>query len=92
MEKKYTIYETKNVVVRQKTNVSREVSFDEFIAHRLKTCRLDDGMSQKQLAEKLGLSRVSVCNIESGKHGVNISTLKKYSDIFNLTSEEILGF
>lgn len=88
----YKITEQKAVVKRTYLNITKEVNFEQFIGNRLKQARKSSGLTQNELCNKLGLSRVSICNIEAGKHGINITTLKKYCDIFNITSYDLLGF
>lgn len=47
---------------------------ETIIGERIKKLRLDYNISQKDLAKKVGISRVSISKIESGK-GVNLSSL-----------------
>ena len=49
------------------------------------------GLSQNQIAEKLNISRNSVYNYETGERTPDIETLIKYADIFNTSTDHLLG-
>ncbi|MDD4530998.1 MAG: DUF4065 domain-containing protein [Candidatus Gracilibacteria bacterium] len=57
----------------------------------LKKLREDAGYSQVQLANMLEISRVSVAHIEMGIRKVKAEDLKKYSQIFDVNIDFILG-
>ena len=50
------------------------------IGQKVYEARMKDGISQTQLAEKVGVTNQFICQIESGKRGVSVETLKKLSD------------
>ena len=43
----------------------------------LKAMRIERGLTQCELAKRVGISQPSLCNIENGKINPTISTLKK---------------
>jgi len=47
-------------------------------------------MSQQQLAQGIGLSRVSVANIESGRHRIQLHVLYAIAQILGVTLEQLL--
>lgn len=47
-------------------------------------------MNQQDLGESVGLTRVSVSNIESGRHQIPISTLYKIGDILMVDVRDIM--
>ncbi len=57
---------------------------------KLKALRLENGLTQDELGEKLYLSRTSISNYESGKNEPNIKTIIAISDLFNITTDELL--
>lgn len=51
------------------------------LAQEIKQLRAAAGLTQKQLAEKIGVSQPFVADLESGKRaGVSVDTLYKLSD------------
>ena len=62
-------------------------SFAEF----LKKARRQAGLSQKQVADKMDVSVISVQNWESGKNKVNPSKLSRLAWIYNIPKETILA-
>lgn len=57
---------------------------------KLKALRLKNGLTQDELGEKLYLSRTSISNYEIGKNKPNIETIIAISDLFNITTDELL--
>lgn len=55
----------------------------------IKNSRLERGLSQADLAEKIGISRTTYINFEQGKSELNLSEIIKLSDTLGLTLEEI---
>lgn len=54
------------------------------IAERIKKQRTARGLSQRALAEKLGISRTTLSSIERGEDGVAMGTLLKVLDFLEL--------
>ncbi len=72
------------------------VGFHNYTSHRmiglsLKKIRHRNGMTQKALAEKLGVSRQAVCMWETGKREFKITTLNKLAKVLSVTVNEIMG-
>lgn len=57
----------------------------------IKELRVKRGMTQSELALKLGMSRPSYIAIEQGKHELTLSEAEKISDIFGVSFEEMEG-
>lgn len=57
---------------------------------KLKALRLENGLTQDELGEKLYLSRTSISYYEQGKFGPNIETIIAVADLFNITTDELL--
>lgn len=47
--------------------------------------RTKAGISQTQLAEKVGVTNQFICQIEAGKKGVSVETLAKLSDVLKIS-------
>lgn len=60
-------------------------------AQRLKQLRGENGITQVQLAEQLGVSKGTVAMWEIGKREPNFDTLVQLSDIFDRRTDYILG-
>jgi transcriptional regulator with XRE-family HTH domain len=58
----------------------------------LKEIRKGHNLTQSQLAEKLGVGRGTIAQIEIGKNSITSELAKKISDIFNYTTDLILNY
>lgn len=54
------------------------------IGSQLKELRIARGWRQSQVADKVGLSRSQVSNIEGGKRALTLATLKRFCEVFNI--------
>lgn len=61
------------------------------IMTKLEYYRTTAGLSQLELAEKLGMSQQRISAYELGKRQPDLDTLKLFSDFFGITSDELLG-
>lgn len=57
---------------------------------RLKPLRQLNNMTRDELANKLGLSFTTIANYEQGVREPNFNTLRKLSEIFNVTIDYLL--
>lgn len=62
-------------------------SFSDMVAY-LRKC---ENMSQKELADKLGVSRSTISMYESGVREPDFETLEALADIFNVNMDTLLG-
>ncbi len=58
----------------------------------LRLVRVFHDLSQKELAEKLGISKSYLSEIESGKKTPTINLLKQYSEVFDVPISSIIFF
>lgn len=58
----------------------------------LKLLRRYQGLNQKVLAEKLGVSRSYVSELESGNRTPSLDLLGRYADIFNIPISSLMFF
>ena len=63
----------------------------EEIAKSLLFYRKRAGLTQKQLAEKLGVSHTAVSNWESGNNSMDIDTLFTACELFGVTLNDMYG-
>lgn len=56
----------------------------EKIGKQLKELRLARGWRQVEIADKVGLSRSAISNIEAGKRALTLVTLKKFCEIYQI--------
>lgn len=57
------------------------------IAKLVKDRRRDLGMSQDELAKRVGVSRLSIINIESGRSNARVSTIVGILNVLKVTLE-----
>lgn len=63
----------------------------EKIGQFIKKIRQDNNLTQKDLADKLGVTYQAVSKWENGKNVPDIATLKEISELFNTNIDEILN-
>ena len=61
------------------------------LGQRIRQIRKKKGLTREQLSEKLSVSTRFLANVESGKTGVSISTLKSISIVLDTQSDYLLG-
>ena len=61
------------------------------VAERLKTLRASIGLSQKELAKKLGISQSGVNRYENDQSEASYNTLLVYADYFDVSLDYIYG-
>ena len=61
-----------------------------FIGKKIKTCRIEIGLSQDELAEKLDTSRQTISSWENGKTYPGIKSIATLSDMFNISVEALI--
>ena len=59
--------------------------------HQIRTLRLVRGMSQVELARRLGVTKQSVSNWENDNIQPSIEMLKKLADIFSVSTDYLRG-
>lgn len=64
---------------------------DKKLAARIVNLREDVDMKQTELARRLGLDKSAMSKIESGDRKVSSDELKKLSEIFDVSSDYLLG-
>ncbi len=57
----------------------------------LKIARERKGLSQKDIAESIGVAKSTYSLYESGNREPNVQTIKKIADILNVSADELLG-
>jgi transcriptional regulator with XRE-family HTH domain len=61
------------------------------VGDRIRAARQRKGVTQKELAAVVGLSRPSVANIESGNQNVQLGTLATMAAYFGVSIAELIG-
>ncbi len=54
------------------------------VGKQLKELRLSRGWKQYQVADRVGMSRTSISNIESGRRSLTLVTLKKFVELYQI--------
>lgn len=61
-----------------------------FIGQQIKNARTNFGYSQQQLAEMLSISTQTMSNIETGKQGISVTTLRNCCNLLKISSDRFL--
>jgi transcriptional regulator with XRE-family HTH domain len=62
------------------------------IGTRVRTLRLDAGLTQQQLADTVHLSRSSIANLEAGRQGdIGITLLIALAEVLGTTADALTG-
>jgi len=61
------------------------------IIRQLRCFREKMGWTQRDLAEKVGLSETTIWNYENGRREPRLQDLKKFAQIFNCTIDELIN-
>ena len=72
------------------SEVDKIKEYEEF-GNRLKWLRDEEGLSQKYLAEKLGMPQQTYQGYESGSRKVTLQLLKQFADHFNVSIDFLAG-
>ena len=64
--------------------------FTKKLGIRIKNMRKNIGLSQEDIAQSLGIKRVSVSQIENGKREICSEEIKKIAEIFNISTDVLL--
>lgn len=62
-----------------------------FIGQRLKSLRKERDMSQQELGDALGITKVSICGYEKGTRTPSLETFALLADFFGVTTDYFLG-
>lgn len=61
------------------------------MGQRLRELRLAKGLTQKQLAEHLGITQKAYCFYELGEREPSVSTIIKLCDFFDISADYLIG-
>jgi transcriptional regulator with XRE-family HTH domain len=70
---------------------AEEKKFSEEFGERLAKLRKEQGLTQTQLAEMLGVSQQQVASFEAGRRRVTIAMLPSVARALGVSIEELLG-
>ncbi len=63
----------------------------EVFQKRIKELRIENGLTQKQLAEKLNITNSTVCDWEKGRSEPDLTTLAKVAKFFTISADYLVG-
>lgn len=69
---------------------SDEKRLYQLLGQRIKRHRTDAGLTQAQLAQKLGVRRTSVTNMEAGRQSISLFIIYNLLDLFNVRFDQLL--
>lgn len=72
-------------------SLAKTNAMDLQFCKNLKSVRLENGLTQKQVAEHLGVVESCYANWEQGRTEPNIEMLRKLSTLLHITIDELLN-
>ena len=57
----------------------------------LKKLRIDNNLTQDELAKKINSSRSNIANYENGKNKPSVEVLEKIAELFSVSTDYLLG-
>ena len=70
--------------------MSNETPLYKLIGKRIRTFRKDAGLTQADLAHRVGIARVSVSNLENGRQRVSLEHLVAIAQILGVELSELM--
>lgn len=67
-----------------------KVELLQILGNNLRKYRLENGLTQEELAEKTGISTSFCANLERGKKGMSITFLRELADSLNVSVDFLL--
>ena len=61
------------------------------VGRRIKELRIKKGLSQQELGEIVGVTKVSVCGYENGSRVPSLETFEQMAELFGTTTDYLLG-
>ena len=61
------------------------------IGKRIRDMRIEKGLSQQELGDIIGVTKVSICGYENGTRTPSLETFALLADTFGTTSDYLLG-
>lgn len=61
------------------------------IGKRIKDLRIEKNMSQQELGDLIGVTKVSICGYENGTRTPSLETFSLLADIFGTSTDFLLG-
>ncbi len=78
--------------IKYTTVVEEEVSFNKYMALKIRELRKLRGITQEEFANRIGLTRASVVNIEQGRQILTMKNLYLICAFFQVKSSELIPF
>ena len=68
-----------------------ETDLKKIIGQRLQLLRLEKGLTQEQMGEKLNLSTSAYCKIEYGETDLTLTRLSKIAEVLDMSTMELFS-
>lgn len=81
-----------NVVCTTSEATSEAIRFDVFhqqLGRRLKSLRVSHGLTQQDVADYMGMTRVAVGYLEQGRRIPSLTTLHRIASLYGMTIAEL---
>ncbi len=86
----YSVDKT-NKLIYTEIVIKRRKKAMKTLYERIKKARMDLHLSQEYVAKMIGVSRTAIVEIESDRRKVSAEELRKFSELFQISSDELLN-
>ncbi|MFA5811958.1 MAG: type II toxin-antitoxin system antitoxin SocA domain-containing protein [bacterium] len=66
-------------------------NINELVGQRIRDLRNERGISQEELARRLGISRATLVDMEAGRRSLNVPEAQTLSEVFGLSMSDIMS-
>ncbi len=67
------------------------MAYDDVLPTRLRIERARTNETQKQVAERIGITSPALCNYEQGNRVPTLQTLKKLAEVYGVSLDYLVG-
>lgn len=68
-----------------------ESTLVRLFAQNLRTLRTDRGVTQVEMADRLGVTHSAYCQVESGRNAPTLTTVEKIATALGVNAEDLLS-
>lgn len=72
--------------------INKKMAINQTIGNNLKAARLEKGLTQNDMAKKMGILQPAYARYESGKVQLNYEQIQELCDFLDITPNDLWGY